>query len=142
MMRFAPVAMLVAMVVVRTAALLVLMKFLAVQFGTDGFGQLSQILAVGALFSVLAGGGLTNGIVRNLAASNSPSDHLGWIKAALPIAGASAVLLALVAWFVYRDSWRHAISRPGPRLRSADHRSVPGRRWIRQRRSGVSERHS
>ena len=35
------------------------MKFLAVRFGTEGFGQLSQILALGALFSVLAGGGLT-----------------------------------------------------------------------------------
>nr|MBA2258321.1 O-antigen translocase [Acidobacteriota bacterium] len=65
MIGVASVTMLVAMVLVRMAALLALMKFLAVRFGTEGFGQLSQILAVGALFSVLAGGGLTNGIVRN-----------------------------------------------------------------------------
>ena len=102
--RFTSVAMLVAMVVVRTAALLVLMKYLAVQFGTEGFGQLSQILAVGALFSVLAGGGLTNGIVRNLAASDSVSDQLAWIKAALPIAAGSAILLASVSWVLYRTA--------------------------------------
>ena len=101
MIRLASVAMLVAMVLVRTAALLALMKFLAVAFGTDGFGQLSQILAIGALFSVLAGGGLTNGIVRNLAASEEASDRVAWIKAALPIAAAAAVALALVAWLLY-----------------------------------------
>ena len=97
MIQLASVAMLVTMVLVRIAALLALMKFLAVQFGADGFGQLSQILAIGALFSVLAGGGLTNGIVRNLAASGGPSDHVAWIKASLPIAAASALALALVA---------------------------------------------
>jgi O-antigen/teichoic acid export membrane protein len=89
--------MLIAMVVVRTAALLALMKFLALQFGTGGFGQLSQLLALGALFSVLAGGGLTNGIVRNLAASADSADHAAWIKASLPIAAASAVLLGVIA---------------------------------------------
>lgn len=101
MIGVAPVAMLVAMVLVRMAALLALMKFLAVQFGAEGFGQLSQILAVGSLFSVLAGGGLTNGIVRNLAAADSPSERLVWIKAALPIAAGSAVALALVAWLLH-----------------------------------------
>ena len=98
------VAMLVAMVLVRMVALLALMKFLAVQFGTDGFGQLSQILAVGSLFSVLAGGGLTNGIVRNLATSQDSSERLVWIKAALPIAAASAMALALVAWLIYQTA--------------------------------------
>ena len=104
MRRLAPVAMLVAMVVIRTAALLVLMKILAVQFGTDGFGQLSQILAIGSLFSVLAGGGVTNGIVRNLAAVEDPADRLAWVRSAVPIAvgaaialGAGAVLLSLIA---------------------------------------------
>ena len=101
MIRLGSVAMLVAMVLFRIAALLVLMKFLAVQFGTSGFGQLSQILAVGALFSVLAGGGLTNGIVRNLAASDSASDRAAWIKAAIPIAAASAAALAGSAWLLY-----------------------------------------
>ena len=104
MIRLASVAMLVAMVLVRTAALLALMKFLAVRFGTDGFGQLSQILAVGALFSVLAGGGLTNGIVRNLAASDRASDRMAWIKGAVPIAAASAVVLALIAWLLYETA--------------------------------------
>ena len=101
MIRLVPVAMLVAMVLIRLAALLALMKLLAVQFGTEGFGQLSQILAIGALFSVLAGGGLTNGIVRNLAASSGAADRAAWIKAALPIAGVSAVAMALIAWLLY-----------------------------------------
>jgi O-antigen/teichoic acid export membrane protein len=101
MIRFASIGMLVAMVAVRTLALLALMKFLAVQFGTEGFGQLSQILALGALFSVLAGGGLTNGIVRNLAASDEPTDRARWIKASLPIAAVFALILALVALGLY-----------------------------------------
>jgi O-antigen/teichoic acid export membrane protein len=101
MIKFASVGMLVAMVVVRTLALLALMKFLAVQFGTEGFGQLSQILALGALFSVLAGGGLTNGIVRNLAASDTPRERAAWIRASLPIAAGSAVGLGVVALVIY-----------------------------------------
>ena len=101
MTRFASVAMLVAMVAVRTAALLALMKFLAVQFGAEGFGQLSQVLAIGALFSVLAGGGLTNGIVRNLAASAEASERLAWVKASVPIAAVSAVVLGACAVWLY-----------------------------------------
>ncbi|HKW01833.1 MAG TPA: oligosaccharide flippase family protein [Vicinamibacterales bacterium] len=104
MIKFASVGMLVAMVVVRTLALLALMKFLAVRFGTEGFGQLSQILALGALFSVLAGGGLTNGIVRNLAASEARDERAKWIKAALPIAAVSALVLGLVALVLYRTA--------------------------------------
>jgi antigen flippase len=101
MIRFASVGLLVAMVLVRTAALLALMKFLAIQFGTEGFGQLSQILAIGALFSVLAGGGLTNGIVRNLAIDETPHVRAAWIKAALPIAAGSAVVLGAIALVLY-----------------------------------------
>jgi O-antigen/teichoic acid export membrane protein len=101
MIKFASVGMLVAMVVVRTLALLALMKFLAVRFGTEGFGQLSQILALGALFSVLAGGGLTNGIVRNLAASDTSQERAKWVKASLPIAAAAALFLGLVAVVLY-----------------------------------------
>jgi O-antigen/teichoic acid export membrane protein len=101
MIKFASVGMLVAMVVVRTLALLALMKFLALRFGTEGFGQLSQILALGALFSVLAGGGLTNGIVRNLAAADTPQERAAWIRASLPIAAWSAVALGIVALVIY-----------------------------------------
>lgn len=104
MIKFASIGMLVAMVLVRTAALLALMKFLALQFGTEGFGQLSQILAIGALFSVLAGGGLTNGIVRNLAASDGPGERAAWIKASWPIAAACAVVLGAIALLLYRTA--------------------------------------
>lgn len=104
MIRYASVGLLVAMVLVRTAALFALMKYLAVQFGTEGFGQLSQILAVGALFSVLAGGGLTNGIVRNLAAAPAADERAAWIKAAFPIAAASAVVLGGIALLLYRTA--------------------------------------
>lgn len=104
MIKFASVGMLVAMVLVRTAALLVLMKYLALRFGTEGFGQLSQILALGALFSVLAGGGLTNGIVRNLAASEASSERAAWIKASLPIAAGAAVVLGAIALVLYETA--------------------------------------
>ena len=101
MIQFASVGLLVAMVLVRTAALLALMKLLALWFGTEGFGQLSQVLAISALFSILAGGGLTNGIVRNLAASSGSADRAAWIKASLPIAAVSAVAMAAVAVGLY-----------------------------------------
>lgn len=101
MITFASVGLLVAMVVVRTAALLVLLKLLALWFGTEGFGQLSQIIALGSLFSVLAGGGLTNGIVRNVAAAVTTADRAAWLKASLPIAAISAVVLAAVAIGLY-----------------------------------------
>lgn len=93
--------MLVSMVLIRTAALLVLMKVLAVLFGSDGFGQLSQVLAIGALFSVLSGGGLTNGIVRNVAAAGDQGERLAWIKAAVPIAAAAAGVLGAIACLLY-----------------------------------------
>lgn len=101
MIQLASVSLLVAMVLVRTAALLGLMKLLALWFGTEGFGQLSQVLAISALFSVLAGGGLTNGIVRNLAASSDSAERAAWIKAALPIAATAAVAMAAVAVALY-----------------------------------------
>jgi O-antigen/teichoic acid export membrane protein len=104
MIKFASVGMLVAMVLVRTAALLAVMKFLALQFGTDGFGQLSQILAIGALFSVLAGGGLTNGIVRNLAAAGTPHEHAAWIRASFPIAAGCALVLGAIALLLYQTA--------------------------------------
>lgn len=114
MIQFASVGLLVAMVLVRTVALLALMKLLALWFGTDGFGQLSQVLALSALFSVLAGGGLTNGIVRNLAASANTADRAAWIKAALPIAVASAVVMAAVAVTLYVTAGQALF--PGQRL--------------------------
>src|SRR6476619_1232571 len=104
MIKFASVGMLVAMVAVRTLALLALMKFLAVQFGTEGFGQLSQILAIGALFSVLAGGGLTNGIVRNLAAAGTPHERAAWIRASFPIAAGCALVLGAIALVLYQTA--------------------------------------
>jgi O-antigen/teichoic acid export membrane protein len=114
MIRIASVAMLVAMVAIRTAALLALMKFLAVQFGAEGFGQLSQVLAVGALFSVLAGGGLTNGIVRNLAASDDARERLAWMKAAVPIAAIAAVVLGVSAVWLHHAA--EAVLFPGQDL--------------------------
>lgn len=114
MIQLASVGLLVAMVLVRTAALLALMKLLALWFGTEGFGQLSQVLAISALFSVLAGGGLTNGLVRNLAAASDSADRAAWVKAALPIAATSAVAMAAVAVALYFTAAQ--VLFPGERL--------------------------
>ncbi|HEY9057575.1 MAG TPA: hypothetical protein VIN77_10535 [Aurantimonas sp.] len=101
MSQIASMTILVAMVGLRTGAVLVLFKFLATSFGPDGFGQLSQVMAVAAVFYMIAGGGLTNGIVRNVAAAPDRDASASWLKAALPIVAIFAVALAAAALAIW-----------------------------------------
>jgi O-antigen/teichoic acid export membrane protein len=89
--------LLIAMVVARILAMLVAFKYLSIHFGPTGFGKLSQVMAIAALFSTFAGGGLSNGLVREIAASRSLESRAAWLKAAFSIAALSVVVLAGIA---------------------------------------------
>jgi len=91
----------VIMVLVRIFILLIALKFLAHQFGASGFGFLTQVMAVGATFSSLAGGGLVNGLVREIAASKTEAERISWLQSAIFISTISAVVLAAVSYFLY-----------------------------------------
>ena len=92
---------LIVMVVVRILTMLVAFKFLSNHFGASGFGLLSQVMAVAALFSTFAGGGLSNGLVKEVAGTPGHTEKLLWLKAGLTISFASAALLAAVSLGLY-----------------------------------------
>jgi O-antigen/teichoic acid export membrane protein len=93
--------LLIIMVVARILAMLVAFKYLSVQFGPTGFGKLSQVMAIAALFSTFAGGGLFNGLVREVAASKDAQTRAAWLKAALAISVASIFILGVLATVLY-----------------------------------------
>ena len=66
-----------------------LLKYLAFRFGPEIFGQLTQLMAVAAIVYMFAGGGITNGLIRNLSANSSPHQRKRWMSA-----GAAINLLA------------------------------------------------
>lgn len=92
-----PAVLLVGMVLIRMAAFLLLLKVLAHSFGADGFGPISQVIAITALFAVLAGGGVMNGIIRNVAAAQDDEERTAWIRAALPVAAVVGLALGVFA---------------------------------------------
>jgi O-antigen/teichoic acid export membrane protein len=94
--------LLITMVIIRILTMLVAFKYLSVQFGPNGFGKLSQVTAIAALFSTFAGGGLSNGLVREVAASKDASTRTEWLKAALVISFASILALGILAMILYQ----------------------------------------
>jgi PST family polysaccharide transporter len=75
----------------------VLLKFLASQFGPSAFGELTQIMGVAAIFYMFAGGGLSNGLIRNLSASASNDERQSWLSAAVAINIFASILLVIIA---------------------------------------------
>ena len=94
-------ALLILSVAARIAAMLAAFKFLSIAFGAEGFGLLSQVMAVGALFATFAGGGLQTGLVRQVAAASEATEQGSWLKAAAAISIACACLLTIVALLLY-----------------------------------------
>ena len=82
---------------VKLAAGFVLLKYLAWEFGPTTFGLLSQVMGTAAIFYLCAGGGITNGIIRNLAAVSSENERHRWMSAATTITVLSSIILAAVA---------------------------------------------
>ena len=89
------------MVTTRILSMLVVFKYLSVQFGPAGFGKLSQVMAIAALFSTFAGGGLFNGLVREVAASKDAETRSAWLLAALCISFFSTIILGISAVLLY-----------------------------------------
>lgn len=86
---------------VRLATGLVILKFFAWYFGPANFGLLTQIMGVAAIFNTFAGGGITNGLIRNIAAARSEIEIRGWLSAGMTINALSSLVLtgiALVLW--------------------------------------------
>jgi len=82
---------------VRLATGLIIFKFLASQFGPSTFGLLTQVMGIAAIFYMFAGGGISNGIIRNLSAASSESERKRWMSAATAITAGSSVALAAIA---------------------------------------------
>jgi len=94
-------SLLILVAVFRILVLLIAFKFLTQAYGRAGFGTFSQILAVAGLFSVFAGGGLMNGLIREISGSKTEQDRTEWMSAALRISFVSAGILAVVSILLY-----------------------------------------
>ena len=90
------VALLIGMAVVRIATTLAIVKVLSVTFGPEAFGSLSHVIGISALFYMFAGGGVANGLIRNVAAESSSPGQYAWLAAASGISMASAFLLGAI----------------------------------------------
>jgi len=92
-----PYIFLIISTVIRLGAALASLKFLALQFGPSTFGLLTQVMGIAAVFYLFAGGGITNGIIRNVAAASSEQERRHWISAGYTITVLSSIALATVA---------------------------------------------
>lgn len=76
---------------------LVVIKLLALYSGPVGFGLLSQLMGLVAIASMLAGGGITNGVIKVLSVDRSDTaEGQRWIASALAITLAFSTGLALI----------------------------------------------
>ena len=62
--------------IVRLLCGLIIIKLIAMTLGTDGFGRLGHFMSLVSILSVLAGGGILNGIVKYVAEYRSRPDTL------------------------------------------------------------------
>jgi O-antigen/teichoic acid export membrane protein len=82
---------------VRLATGLIVLKFLASQFGPSTFGLLTQVMGIAAIFYMFAGGGITIGIIRNISAASSEVERKRWMSAGATITVMSSLALAAIA---------------------------------------------
>jgi O-antigen/teichoic acid export membrane protein len=92
-----PYLFLILSTAVRLAAGLALLKFLAWQFGPSTFGLLTQVMGAAAIFYMFAGGGITNGIIRNISATSSEAERRLWMSAGTTITVLASIALAAIA---------------------------------------------
>ena len=93
----APLLFLGVSTTVRLVAGFVLLKYLALQFGPGIFGLLTQVMGVAAIFYMFAGGGITNGLIRNISAAHSAEERDRWMSAGITINALTSVALAVIA---------------------------------------------
>jgi O-antigen/teichoic acid export membrane protein len=92
-----PYLFLILSTAVRLVAGLVILKYLAWQFGPTTFGLLTQVMGIAAVFYLFAGGGITNGVIRNISATPSEVERRRWMSAGTTITVLSSIALAVVA---------------------------------------------
>lgn len=92
-----PHLLLIVSTAVRLTAGFVVLKYLAWQFGPTTFGLLSQVMGTAAIFYLCAGGGITNGVIRNLSTASSEDERHRWMSAATTITVLSSTILAAIA---------------------------------------------
>ncbi|AYG47457.1 O-antigen translocase [Pseudomonas sp. Leaf58] len=91
-----------SMVLVKTLAGLLVIKMLAWKLGPEGFGLLGQLMTVVAIVGMLAGGGISNGLIRVLAKTPlATTEGQAWYASAYTLTTilccASAVLIAALS---------------------------------------------
>jgi PST family polysaccharide transporter len=97
LLQASPYFYLILSTAVRLASGLIIFKFLASQFGPSTFGLLTQVMGIVAIFYMFAGGGIANGIIRNVSAAPSEFERKRWMSAGTTITVASSVALAAAA---------------------------------------------
>lgn len=74
---------------------LVVIKLMASELGPQGFGLLGQLMTVVAITTMLAGGGITNGVIRSLASNPiSTAEGKSWLSAAFTLTTGISVAVA------------------------------------------------
>ncbi|NMY38594.1 MULTISPECIES: O-antigen translocase [unclassified Pseudomonas] len=69
---------------IRLASGLLLIKLIAVYLGPDGLGKLGQFLSFATILTLIAGGGITNGVIKYVAEYKNESEKLvGFLQAAI-----------------------------------------------------------
>jgi O-antigen/teichoic acid export membrane protein len=94
---FVPLLFLAVSTTVRLVAGFVVLKYLALQFGPSTFGLLTQVMGVAAVFYMFAGGGITNGLIRNISAADSVEERQRWMSAGTTINVLTSVALVVIA---------------------------------------------
>lgn len=80
---------------------LIVIKLMASELGPEGFGLLGQFMTVVAITTMLAGGGITNGVIRSLASNPiSAPEGANWLSAAFTLTTAISLAFALALAFL------------------------------------------
>jgi O-antigen/teichoic acid export membrane protein len=95
---------------------LVVLKYLAWQFGPAIFGLLTQVIGIASIFYLFAGGGITNGVIRNISATPSDAERRRWMSAGTTITILSSIALAAVAVALALFGERALFGEPGFKL--------------------------
>ncbi len=93
--------LLVGMAVTRIVSTFAIVKLISQAFGPEAFGALSHVIGVSAVFYMFAGGGLANGLIRNVAASDDPASRGEWLRAASVISTVTAFALGAFCLVCY-----------------------------------------
>lgn len=75
---------------------LVAIKLIASEVGPEGFGLLGQLMTVVAITTMLAGGGITNGVIKSLAnASTDTAEGKEWLSTAFTLSTKVSLAIAI-----------------------------------------------